>query len=173
MQYVSFPGHPLPVSRICLGTMMFGDKCNGALSEAIVARALELGINAFDTAAMYSAGASEQYLGRALKSQAREQLFVTTKVVKGIDRRSIVESIDESLARLQMDYVDLYLIHWPVVGMNLTEMMAGLERRRRGRQDAPGGLLQLSRLPAGLGQCDRRRQRLGPPALQPSCLQPV
>ena len=123
MQYISFPGHPLPVSQICLGTMMFGDKCDAALSETIVAKALELGINAFDTAAMYSAGASEQYLGRALSRQTASKLFVTTKVVKGVDRRSIVESIDESLARLQMEYVDLYLIHWPVLGMNLTEMM--------------------------------------------------
>ncbi len=126
MQYVSFPGHPLPVSRICLGTMMFGDKCDAALSEALVAKALELGINAFDTAAMYSAGASEQYLGRALRSVPRDQIFVATKVAKGIDRRSIIESIDESLGRLQMAYVDLYLIHWPVPGMNLTEMMGAL-----------------------------------------------
>jgi aryl-alcohol dehydrogenase-like predicted oxidoreductase len=126
MQYISFPGHALPVSQVCLGTMMFGDKCDGVLSEAIVAKALALGINAFDTAAMYSAGASEQYLGRALQAADRSKLFVTTKVVKGVDRRSIVESIDESLGRLQMEYVDLYLIHWPVLGMNLTEMMAGL-----------------------------------------------
>ena len=88
---------------------------------------------------MYSAGASEQYLGRALKSQPREQLFVTTKVVKGLDRRSIGESIDESLARLQMDYVDLYLVHWPVVGMNLTEMMAGLNDVVAGGKTRPVG----------------------------------
>jgi aryl-alcohol dehydrogenase-like predicted oxidoreductase len=106
--------------------MMFGDKCDGAQSAAIVERALALGINAFDTAAMYSGGASERYLGQALKGVARGEVFVTTKVVKGIDRRSIVESIQESLERLQMDYVDLYLIHWPVVGMNLTEMMGAL-----------------------------------------------
>lgn len=126
MRYVAFPGHPLPVSQVCLGTMMFGDKCDAALSEAIVARALALGINAFDTAAMYSAGASEQYLGNALKAAPREQLFVATKVVKGVDRNSILASLDESLVRLQMSYVDLYLIHWPVQGMNLTEMMAAL-----------------------------------------------
>ncbi len=126
MRYVAFPGHPLPVSQVCLGTMMFGDKCDAALSEAIVARALALGINAFDTAAMYSAGASEQYLGNALKAAPREQLFVATKVVKGVDRHSILASLDESLTRLQMSYVDLYLIHWPVQGMNLTEMMGAL-----------------------------------------------
>jgi 1-deoxyxylulose-5-phosphate synthase len=126
MDYRTFPGHSLPVSTVCLGTMMFGDKCDAALSAAIVERALALGINAFDTAAMYAAGASEQHLGCALKAAARDQLFVTTKVVKGVDRHSILESIDESLERLQMEYVDLYLVHWPVVGMNLTEMMGAL-----------------------------------------------
>jgi len=106
--------------------MMFGDKCDAALSEAIVARALELGINAFDTAAMYTAGASERHLGRALQSAPRDKICVATKVAKGVDRQSIVESIDESLGRMQMEYVDLYLIHWPVPGMNLTEMMGAL-----------------------------------------------
>jgi len=106
--------------------MMFGDKCDSAISEAIVEKALALGINSFDTAAMYAAGASEQYLGRALRTVDRAQVFVTTKVLKGIDRGAILESIDESLARLQMDYVDLYLIHWPVLGMNLTAMMGAL-----------------------------------------------
>ncbi len=106
--------------------MMFGDKCDAALSAAIVEKALAAGINAFDTAAMYSAGASEEYLGRALRNTTRDQIFVTTKVVKGIDRHSILQSLDESLVRLQMEYVDLYLIHWPVLGMNLTEMMEAL-----------------------------------------------
>ena len=126
MQYTKFPNHPLDVSKLCLGTMMFGDKCDYTASEAIIRRSLELGINSFDTAAMYSNGACEEYLGRALKNVSRESYFVGTKVVKGIDRKSILESIDESLTRLQMEYVDLYMVHWPVAGMNLTEMMGAL-----------------------------------------------
>jgi 1-deoxyxylulose-5-phosphate synthase len=126
MQYVTFPGHPLKVSKICLGTMMFGEKCDFPVSDAIVKKALELGINFFDTAAMYTGGLSEEYLGKSLQGYPRENLFIGTKVVKGIARESILESIQESLTRLRMDYVDLYMIHWPVAGMNLTEMMGAL-----------------------------------------------
>ena len=128
MEYTQFPNHPLPVSKITLGTMMFGDKCDYAVSEAITRKALELGINSIDTADMYAAGTSEEYLGRVLKSSEREEIFITTKVVKSIDQDGIVESMNDSLTRLKMDYVDLYLIHWPVVGMNLSAMMSGLNQ---------------------------------------------
>lgn len=126
MKLVPFPKHSLPVSKVCLGTMMFGDKCDYPLTEAIVHRALEAGINFFDTAAMYTNGVCEDFLGRALKDYPREKYFMGTKVVKGIDAESIISSIDESLERLQTDYVDLYMVHWPVQGMNLTEMMKAL-----------------------------------------------
>jgi 1-deoxyxylulose-5-phosphate synthase len=128
MEFTVFPHHPLKVSRICLGTMIFGDKCDYVLTNAIVKRSLDLGINFFDTAAMYTGGLSEEYLGKALKGLKREGLFIGTKVVKGINRASILEGIDESLSRLQMDYVDLYMIHWPVVGMGLVEMMAAVDQ---------------------------------------------
>lgn len=126
MEYTSFPFHQLNISKLCLGTMMFGDKCDYDTSEAIVKKSLDLGINFFDTAAMYAGGICEEFLGKALSGMSRESYFITTKVVKGIDRKSILESIDESLIRLKMDYVDLYMIHWPVQGMNLTEMMGAL-----------------------------------------------
>ena len=126
MKFTEFPDYPLRVSKICLGTMMFGEKCDYSLSETIIKKALELGVNFFDTAAMYSGGETEKYLGKALKGAPRKDLFIGTKVFNGIDHISILQSIDESLSRLQMDYVDLYMIHWPVVGMNLTEMMGAL-----------------------------------------------
>lgn len=128
MNTVLFPSHPLPVSKITLGTMMFGDKCDYQETEAIIQRALDLGINSFDTAAMYSSGVSEEYLGKALKNKAREKVFITTKVVKGIDQANILSGIDESLSRLKMDYVDQYLIHWPVKSMKLQEMMEALNQ---------------------------------------------
>ena len=106
---------------------MFADKCDYQQSEIIVQTALELGINFIDTASMYSNGACEEYLGKALKGR-RDEVFIATKVLKGLDRKSITESIDESLKRLQMDYVDLYMIHWPVQGMLIKEMMAGLNQ---------------------------------------------
>ena len=126
MDYVNFSSHPLKVSKICLGTMTFGDKCDYKLSEEIIRTAYEKGINFFDTAEMYSAGTSEEYLGKSLENVDREKVFIGTKVAKGIDRQSIVSGLDESLKRLNMDYVDLYMIHWPVKGMNLTEMMGAL-----------------------------------------------
>lgn len=126
MKYKKFSNHPLKVSEICLGTMNFGDRCDYPLSEKIIRTAFENGINFFDTAAMYSDGVTEEYVGKALKGIKREDIFIGTKVVKGIDRCSIETGIDESLKRMGMDYVDLYMIHWPVKGMNLTEMMSAL-----------------------------------------------
>ena len=125
MKTVEFGATGVKVSELCLGTMMFADRCDYAVSEAIVDAALEHGINFVDTAAMYTAGACEEFLGRILKGK-RDRVFLGTKVVKGLDRGSILSSLDESLARLQTDYVDLYMIHWPVQGMNVTEVMAAL-----------------------------------------------
>lgn len=125
LRTTKFSDSPKKISKLCLGTMMFGDKCDYSTSENIVRTALDLGINFIDTASMYSNGTCEEFLGKSLKGR-REEVFIVTKVVKGIDRKSILESIDKSLKRLQMDYVDAYLIHWPVIGMDLVEMMAGL-----------------------------------------------
>ena len=125
MKTVVFGATGVMVSELCLGTMMFADRCDYAASEAIVNAALEHGINFVDTAAMYSSGTCEEYLGRILKRK-RQQVFLGTKVVKGIDRASILSGLDESLARLQTDYVDLYMIHWPVQGMDVAEVMAAL-----------------------------------------------
>lgn len=126
MEYTKFSNHPLNVSKICLGTMNFGAKCDYKGSEEIMRSAFEQGINFFDTAAMYSAGVSEEFVGKALAGVDREKIFIGTKVIKGIDRESIITGLDECLNRLNMDFVDLYMIHWPVKGMNLTEMMDAL-----------------------------------------------
>jgi len=126
MEYTRIVNHPLEISRICLGTMMFGEKCDYPESEKIMRSAFENGINVFDTAAMYSNGVSEEFVGKALGNIDREKLFIGTKVVKGIDKDSIVSGLDECLTRLDMEYVDLYMIHWPVPGMHLTEMMGAL-----------------------------------------------
>lgn len=125
MKLVGFGTSGVEVSEFCLGTMNFADRCDFQDSERIVNQALDLGINFFDTAPMYSAGQCEEFLGKMLKGK-REKVFIMTKVHKGIDRASILESIDESLSRLQTDHVDLFLIHWPVPGMNVTEVMGSL-----------------------------------------------
>lgn len=129
MDYLKFGNTGLEVSKLCLGCMSFGVpergnnpwSLNEEKSEPIIQRALELGINFFDTANMYSDGTSEEILGRALKKYAkREEIVVATKAYfpmfdgsnsKGLSRKSLFREIDQSLKRLGMDYVDLYVIH--------------------------------------------------------------
>lgn len=127
MDYVRLGKSGLNVSRICLGTMTFGTPAwrpwvlSEAESRPFFARALEHGINFFDTADMYSRGLSEEVCGRALGDLvARDQVVVATKVYypigegpngRGLSRKHIFEAIDGSLRRLRMDYVDLYQIH--------------------------------------------------------------
>lgn len=127
IKYVEFGKTNEQVSEFCLGTMMFGDRCDEAEADAIISSALDAGINFIDTAAIYCDGLTEEILGRVLKGR-RDKIFIATKVYKGLDRRSIVASIDESLERLNMDYVDLYLIHWPKKGMNPVEVMEALHQ---------------------------------------------
>lgn len=127
MQYVNFGRSGLKVSRLCLGAMSYGspESRDWILDEAqgrpFIRRALELGINFFDTADMYSRGVSEQVLGRALHDFARrEEVVIATKVFypmgegpndRGLSRKHVLHSIDASLRRLGTDHVDLYQIH--------------------------------------------------------------
>jgi len=128
MQYVNLGKTGLKVSRICLGMMSYGDPndLKWSLPEdrarPIVQRAVEAGINFFDTADVYSHGASEVITGRLLKEMfaRRDEYVVATKVYnpmgegpnqRGLSRKHIMESIDDSLRRLGLDYVDLYQIH--------------------------------------------------------------
>src|SRR5581483_11315706 len=126
MEYVRLGTSGLKVSRICLGCMSFGGGADWMLPEqpslAIVRKALDLGINFFDTANVYSEGESEQILGRALHSFGvkREDVVIATKVFhpmgsgpnqRGLSRKHIFQSMDDSLRRLGLDYVDLYQIH--------------------------------------------------------------
>jgi 1-deoxyxylulose-5-phosphate synthase len=129
MEYVKLGKTGLDVSQICLGCMGFGDKerwvhpwvINEEQSRPIIKKALDLGINFFDTANVYSDGTSEEYVGRALKDYAnRDEIVLATKVYfpmhdgpnsKGLSRKGIMTEIDNSLRRLGTDYVDLYIIH--------------------------------------------------------------
>ena len=131
MEYTTLGNTGTEVSRICLGCMSFGDNTVGmtgqgwaideASSREIIKRALELGVNYFDTANVYSAGTSEEFVGRALKDFARrEEIVLATKVYfpmgegknrHGLSRKSIMYEVDQSLKRLGMDYIDLYTIH--------------------------------------------------------------
>ncbi len=129
MEYVNLGKTGLKVSRICLGCMTYGEPLRGAhpwslpedVSRPFFAKALEAGINFFDTANVYSDGTSEEFLGRAMKDLARrDEIVIATKVHGrmradanggGLSRKAIFTEIDASLSRLGMDYVDLYQIH--------------------------------------------------------------
>jgi aryl-alcohol dehydrogenase-like predicted oxidoreductase len=127
MDYVRLGSTGLKVSRLCLGTMTYGTPnwrpwvLDEEASRPILKRAIERGINFFDTADMYSRGVSEEVVGRALRDfTTREQVVIATKVFypmserpddRGLSRRHIMEAIDGSLRRLGVDYVDLYQIH--------------------------------------------------------------
>ena len=129
MEIVKLGKTGLDVSRICLGCMTYGEPGRGshpwsldeATSRPFFAKALELGINFFDTANVYSDGSSEEITGRALRDVAnREEIVVATKLNgrmhrgangAGLSRKAILQEIDNSLRRLGMDYVDLYQIH--------------------------------------------------------------
>src|SRR2546427_12295678 len=127
MEYVRLGRTGLKVSRLCLGAMTYGTPewrpwvLDEAASVPFISRALEHGINFFDTADMYSRGISEQVVGRALNELARrDQVIIATKVFyplrdgpneRGLSRKHLLAAIDESLKRLGTDYVDLYQIH--------------------------------------------------------------
>lgn len=128
MEYIRFGNTGMKVSKICLGTMTYGkpsERWPWALSEEdsrpFIKKALELGINFFDTADMYSYGNSEEIVGTALRDFARrDEVVIATKVFNpmsqdpndaGLSRKHIMSSIDKSLKRLKTDYVDLYQIH--------------------------------------------------------------
>jgi aryl-alcohol dehydrogenase-like predicted oxidoreductase len=129
MRYRKLGNTGLDVSPICLGCMSFGDPGRGSHpwsldeenSRPLIRRALEAGINFFDTANVYSAGSSEEIVGRALREFAdRDEVVIATKVHgvmrpgangRGLSRKAIMTEIDHSLRRLGTDYVDLYQIH--------------------------------------------------------------
>jgi 1-deoxyxylulose-5-phosphate synthase len=128
MQYANLGATGINVSRICLGTMTYGTSrwrpwvLDEEASRPLIRQAIDAGINFFDTANMYSLGASEEVLGRALKDfgPGRDRLVIATKVFypmgegpdeRGLSRKAIFAAIDASLRRLGTDYVDLYQIH--------------------------------------------------------------
>lgn len=129
MEYTKFGRTGMDVSKIVLGCMSFGSPEKGKYvwtlpekdSRPFIKKALELGINFFDTANTYSGGNSEEVVGRALKDFAnRDKIVLATKVFNrmhegpngaGLSRKAIMNEIDKSLTRLDTDYVDLYQIH--------------------------------------------------------------
>lgn len=143
MQFVSLGSTGLKVSRLCAGAMSYGSSkwrswvLDEEESRPLIRQAIEAGINFFDTADMYSLGASEEVLGRALKDfgPPRDRVVIATKLfnpmgddpnLRGLGRKHIRHAIDDSLRRLQTDYVDLYQIHRFDYSTPIEETLEGL-----------------------------------------------
>lgn len=145
MEYVKLGNTGLDVSKICLGCMGFGDPerwvhkwvLNEEESMKVLKHALDVGINFFDTANVYSLGASEEILGKAIKEYAnRDEIVVATKAYfgtsdklnqKGLSKKAIHNQVNDSLERLNMDYIDLLIIHRWDYNTPIEETMIALD----------------------------------------------
>ena len=140
MEYTQLGNSGIRVSRLCLGCMSFGDPASNMhawtldpdRSAEIIGHALDLGINFFDTANTYSAGTSEEYLGRAIRnSVARDKVVLASKVYFNeghLSKEAIAREIDGTLRRLGTDYLDLYIIHRFDASTPIGETMEALDR---------------------------------------------
>ncbi len=149
MQFKRLGRSPIVVSKICMGTMVFGSQTDEATAFRIMDRAFEAGVDFFDTAENYPvppaedwAGRTEEIVGRWLKTKRRDEVILATKVcgpshgwIKGsqragktaLDRHNISRALEASLKRLGTDYVDLYQTHWPDHGTGYEETMETLD----------------------------------------------
>jgi aryl-alcohol dehydrogenase-like predicted oxidoreductase len=140
---------PIVVSKICMGTMTFGNQTDEATAFRILDKAFDAGVNFFDTAENYPvppdekwAGRTEEFAGRWMKTKRRDAIIMATKVcgpshdwIKGaqragmtaLDRHNIVRAIEASLKRLDTDYIDLYQTHWPDHGARYEEALRTLD----------------------------------------------
>lgn len=125
MNTIEFAKTGVEISEMCLGTMMFGGRCDEAESARVLDTAMDHGVTFVDTASMYVDGVTETILGRIMKGK-RDKLFLGSKVVESVEPAWIAQSLDESLSRLQTDYLDLYMIHWPRESMAIAPMMQAL-----------------------------------------------
>jgi 1-deoxyxylulose-5-phosphate synthase len=136
METRTLPHTGLTVSRACFGTMLFGSQVDQATATRMVDLSIEHGINFFDTANVYNKGASEIMLGNALKGR-RDRVVLASKVrnkmgdsplESGLSRVAILKNIDDSLTRLQTDYLDLYYLHAPDWSVRIEETLEAMDR---------------------------------------------
>jgi len=175
MDYVNLGRSGLKVSRVCLGCMSYGTPrwrdwvLDEEASRPFIQRALEAGVNFFDTADMYSNGVSEEVVGRALKDFARrDEVVIATKVffptsrhdpnARGLSRKHVLDAVDASLKRLGTDYVDLYQIHRWDYSTPLEETLEALDQVvRSGRARYLGASSMFAwQLAKALYEADRR-----------------
>jgi aryl-alcohol dehydrogenase-like predicted oxidoreductase len=125
----------LTVSRACFGTMTFGSQADEAASIRMIDRCFDAGVNFFDTANVYNKGLSETIVGKALKGR-RDKIILASKVrgkmgegpdESGLSKRAMLRAVDESLKRLQTDYLDLYYLHLPDYAVPIEETLETME----------------------------------------------
>jgi len=135
MKYKKLGRTGLKVSPICLGTMNYGDPVSEIESIKIVKSAIAAGVNFFDTANTYAGGRSEAILGKALKGE-RHSIVIATKVGgrtgpgannMGLSRQHIMQAVEDSLRRLQTDYIDLYYVHSPDYDTPIEETLCAMD----------------------------------------------
>ena len=142
MQLVTLPHTGLKVSRLCYGTMTFGGNSGGQADERTSIRLMEqcmdAGINFFDTANIYNNGTAEAIVGKALAGR-RHRVVLASKVrgrmlnddpeksFEGLTRAMILRSVEESLRRLETDYLDIYYMHWPDHDVRIEESLGAMD----------------------------------------------
>lgn len=136
METISLAQTNVRVSRVCFGTMTFGGQTDQATADQMVAMCLDRGVNFFDTANSYNQGQSEVILGKALKGR-RDRVVLASKVANkvgpgpdqvGLSAAAITRAIEESLRRLQTDYLDIYYLHHPDRTVPLEESLGAIDR---------------------------------------------
>jgi aryl-alcohol dehydrogenase-like predicted oxidoreductase len=136
LQYRNLGNTGLKVSRICIGTMTYGsDEIDETDAVKIIESALNVGINFFDTADIYLDGRSEEIVGKALRKERHSAVIATKGGVKmgpgpndmGLSRKHIIKAVEDSLRRLQTDYIDLYYVHMPDYNTPLEETIRALD----------------------------------------------
>jgi aryl-alcohol dehydrogenase-like predicted oxidoreductase len=147
METRRLPNTDLTVSRACFGTMTFGMQNDQQAADRLIDLCLDRGVNFFDTANVYSTGVAETMLGVALKGR-RDKVIVASKVrmrmgggpdESGLSRAAIFKAVDESLARLQTDYLDIYFLHAPDWETPIEETLEAMDRLvRTGKVRYPG-----------------------------------
>lgn len=135
MEYVRLKGTGLTVSKVCMGTMTFGGQVPEADAIRIIHQALDQGVNCVDTADIYYRGASEEVTGKALLGR-RDRVILSTKVYnpmsddlndRGLNRSHILNALEQSLRRLQTDYIDIYYLHQPDSSTPLEETLETMD----------------------------------------------
>jgi aryl-alcohol dehydrogenase-like predicted oxidoreductase len=135
MQFQRLNQTDLNISRLCFGTMTFGKPADQQSSTRMVDQCIEAGINFFDTANMYQLGVAETMLGTALKGRRNQQILASKVRFKmgegpdesGLSKRAIARAIEDSLKRLQTDYLDLYYLHYPDYAVPIEETLEAMD----------------------------------------------